>query len=89
MLVARKLPILSQWFAAMLMPTQLTDILATPLLASIPSMTSLDPLLQLDIIQRGAQVEVWRYSDAGHAGNKGAPRGRSGYVFMTAGAKIS
>ena len=33
MLVARKLPIRPQLFAALLKPTQLTDVLATPLLA--------------------------------------------------------
>ena len=39
--------------------------------------------------KRGAQVEVWGYSDAGHAGDKETSRGRTGYVFLSAGAAIS
>lgn len=39
--------------------------------------------------RRGAQVEVWGYSDAGHAGDKETSRGRTGYVFLSAGAAIS
>ena len=41
------------------------------------------------LYKRGAQVEVWGYSDAGHASDKETSRGRSGYVFMSAGAAIS
>ena len=41
------------------------------------------------LYKRGAQVEVWGYSDAGHAGNKETSRGRSGYVFVSTGAAIS
>ena len=39
--------------------------------------------------QRGAQVEVWGYSDSGHAGDVETSRGRSGYVFLSARAAIS
>ena len=39
--------------------------------------------------KRGAQVEVWGYSDSGHAGERETSRGRSGYVFLSAGAAIS
>ena len=39
--------------------------------------------------RRGAQVEVWGYSDAGHAGDRETSRGRTGYVFLSAGAAIS
>ena len=41
------------------------------------------------LYKRGAQVEVWGYSDSGHAGDKETSRGRSGYVFISAGAAIS
>ena len=39
--------------------------------------------------KRGAQVEVWGYSDSGHAGERETSRGRNGYVFLSAGAAIS
>ena len=39
--------------------------------------------------KRGAQVEVCGYSDVGHAGDKETSRGRTGYVFLSAGAAIS
>ena len=39
--------------------------------------------------KRGAQVEVWGYSDLGHAGDVETSRGRSGYVFLSVGAAIS
>ena len=39
--------------------------------------------------KRGAQVEVWGYSDSGHAGDVETSRGRSGYVFLSAGAAIN
>ena len=39
--------------------------------------------------KRGAQVEVWGYSDSGHAGERETSRGRSGYVFLSAGAAVS
>ena len=39
--------------------------------------------------KRGAQVEVWGYSHAGHVGDKETSMGRSGYVFMSAGAAIT
>ena len=39
--------------------------------------------------KRGAQVEVWGYSASGHAGERETFRGRTGYVFMSAGAAIS
>ena len=41
------------------------------------------------VYKRGAQVEVWGYSDSGHAGEKETSRGRAGYIFMSAGAAIS
>ena len=41
------------------------------------------------LYKRGAQVEVWGYSDSGHAGDKETSRGRTGYVFLSAGAAIS
>ena len=41
------------------------------------------------LYRRGAQVEVWGYSDSGHAGDKETSRGRTGYVFLSAGAAIS
>ena len=41
------------------------------------------------LYKRGAQVEVWGYSDSGHAGDKETSRGRSGYVFISVGAAIS
>ena len=39
--------------------------------------------------KRGAQVGVWGYSDSGHAGDRETSRGRSGYIFLSAGAAIS
>ena len=36
--------------------------------------------------KRGAQIEVWRYFDAGHVGDKETSKGRSGYVLMSVGA---
>ena len=41
------------------------------------------------LYKRGAQVEVMGYSDSGHAGEKETSRGRTGYVFLSAGAAIS
>ena len=41
------------------------------------------------LYKRGAQVEVWGYSDSGHAGNNETSRGRTGHVFLSAGAAIS
>lgn len=41
------------------------------------------------LYKRGAEVEVWGYSDSGHAGDVETSRGRSGYVFMSGGAAIS
>ena len=41
------------------------------------------------LYKRGAQIEVWGYSDAGHAGDHETSKGRSGYVFMSAGAAVS
>ena len=41
------------------------------------------------LYKRGAQVEVWGYSDSGHAGEKEKSRDRAGYIFMSAGAAIS
>ena len=41
------------------------------------------------LYKRGAQVEVWGYSDASHAGEKATSRGRAGYIFLSAGAAIS
>ena len=41
------------------------------------------------LYKRGAQVEVWGYSVAGHGGDQETSKGRSGYVFMSAGAAIS
>ena len=41
------------------------------------------------LYKRGAQVGVWGYSDAGHGGDRETSRGRSGYVFMSAGAAVS
>ena len=42
-----------------------------------------------DRYKRGAQVEVWGYSDSGHARDKETSRGRTGYVFLSASAAIS
>ena len=39
--------------------------------------------------KRGAHVEVWGYSDSGHAEERETCRGRSGYVFLSVGAAIS
>lgn len=39
--------------------------------------------------RRGAQVKVWGFTDAGHAGDSETSRGRTGYVFLSAGAAIS
>ena len=39
--------------------------------------------------RRGAQVEVWGYSDTEHARDQETSRGRSGYVFMSAEVAIS
>ena len=41
------------------------------------------------LYKRGAQVEVWGYSDASHAGEKATSRGRAGYIFLSVGAAIS
>ena len=41
------------------------------------------------LYKRGAQIEVWGYSDAGHARDHETSKGRSGYVFMSAGAAWS
>lgn len=41
------------------------------------------------LYKRGAQVGVWGYSDSGHAGDRETSRGRSGYIFLSAGAAIS
>ena len=41
------------------------------------------------LYKRGAQIEVWGYSDAGHAGDYETSKGRSRYVFMSARAAIS
>ena len=41
------------------------------------------------LYKRGAQVEVWGYSDSSHASEKETSRGRAGYIFMSAGAAIS
>ena len=41
------------------------------------------------LYKRGAQVATWGYSDSGHAGDKETSRGRSGYIFLSAGAAIS
>ena len=41
------------------------------------------------LYKRGAQVAVWGYSDAGHAGDKETSKGRCGYVFLSAGAAVS
>ena len=41
------------------------------------------------LYKRGAQIEVWGYSDAGHVGDHETSKGRSGYVFMSAGAATS
>ena len=41
------------------------------------------------LYKRGAQVEVWGFSDANHAREKETSRGRAGYVFMSAGAAIN
>ena len=41
------------------------------------------------LYQRKAPVEVWGYSDTGHGGCTQTSRGRSGYVFLSAGAAIS
>ena len=39
--------------------------------------------------KRGAQVEAMGYSDSGHTGEKSTSRGRTGHVFLSAGAAIS
>ena len=39
--------------------------------------------------KRGAQIGVWGYSDSGHAGDRETSRGRSGYIFLSAGAAVS
>ena len=36
-----------------------------------------------------AQVEVWGYSDSGHAGERETSRGRLGYIFLSVGTAIS
>ena len=41
------------------------------------------------LYRRGAEVEVWGYSDAGHGGEKETSRGRHGYVFLSGGAAVS
>ena len=41
------------------------------------------------LYKRGAQVAVWGYADAGHAGDQETSRGRHGYVFLSAGAAVS
>lgn len=41
------------------------------------------------MFRRGAQIAVWGYSDAGHAGDHETSRGRHGYVFLSAGAAVS
>ena len=41
------------------------------------------------LYKRGAQVEVWGYSDSSHAGERETSRGRTGYVFLSAGAAVS
>ena len=41
------------------------------------------------LCKRGAQVEVWGYSDSSHAREREILRGRSGYIFLSAGAAIS
>ena len=41
------------------------------------------------LYKRGAQVEVWGYSDSSHARDNETSRGRTGYVFLSAGAAIS
>ena len=41
------------------------------------------------LYKRGAQIAVWGYSDSGHAGDRETSRGRSGYIFLSAGAAIS
>ena len=41
------------------------------------------------LYKRGAQVEVWGYSDSGHAGDKETSRGRTGYVFLSVRAAIN
>ena len=41
------------------------------------------------MFKRGAQIAVWGYSDAGHAGDQETSRGRHGYVFLSAGAAVS
>ena len=41
------------------------------------------------LYKRGAQIGVWGYSDSSHAGDRGTSKGRSGYVFLSAGAAIS
>lgn len=39
--------------------------------------------------KRGTQVEVWGYSDSGHAGDKETAQRMSGYVFISAGVVVS
>ena len=41
------------------------------------------------LCNRGAQVEVWGYSDSGHANDRETSRGRTGSVFLSDGAPIS
>ena len=41
------------------------------------------------LYKRGAQVQVWGYSDSGHGGEKETSRGRHGYVFLSVGAAVS
>ena len=41
------------------------------------------------LYKRGAQVEVWGYSDSGHAGDRETSRGHSSYIFLSVGAAIS
>ena len=41
------------------------------------------------LYKRGAQIEVWGYSDSGHARDKETSIGRTGYVFLSASAAIS
>ena len=40
------------------------------------------------LYKRGAQVEVWGFSDSSHAGDNETSRGRTRYVFLSAGAAI-
>ena len=41
------------------------------------------------LYKRGAQVQVWGYSDSGHGGEKETSRGRHGYVSFSAGTAVS